>query len=36
MIVFINGRDGSEDLDFELNCLQRIYRVDDALRENGT
>ena len=32
---FINGFDGSEDFDFELNCLQRIYRVDIALRETG-
>jgi hypothetical protein len=33
--LFINGREGSEDLDFELSCLQRIYRVDHALRETG-
>jgi hypothetical protein len=32
---FINGHDGSENLEFELNCLNRIYRVDDALRETG-
>ena len=32
---YINGCEGSDDLDFELNCLQRIYRVDDALREAG-
>jgi SOS response regulatory protein OraA/RecX len=33
--LFINGRNGSDDLAVELNCLQRIYRVDLALREKG-
>jgi hypothetical protein len=33
--LFINGRDGSDDLDFELDCLQRIYQVDDVVREAG-
>ena len=33
--LFINGREGSEDPDFELICLQRIYRVNDAVRESG-
>ena len=33
--LFINGREGSEDPDFQLICLQRIYRVNDAVRESG-
>ena len=33
--VFINGRGGSDNLGFELHCLQRIYRVDQALWEKG-
>jgi hypothetical protein len=34
--LFINGREGSDDLSFELNSLQRIYRVDDALQKKGS
>lgn len=33
--LYINGRGGSDNLAFESNCLQRIYRVDEALREQG-
>jgi hypothetical protein len=33
--LYINGRDGVEGPNFVWNCLQRIYRVGDVLRETG-
>ena len=32
---YINGLEGNDNLAYELNSLQRIYRVDDVLREKG-
>jgi hypothetical protein len=33
--VYINGRDGREDPEFELDSLRRIYRVDEAVEKMG-
>jgi hypothetical protein len=33
--LYINGRDGSDNLGWELNSLRRIYRVDRAVQNSG-